>query len=162
MGGRELTTLVELTEEHARKVCPGLRSLIRSTRATAPRRAKGGTRHPLQNVRKPGTRTCAGTRPRPRNSVHLTLHSYASSPPLCILPYYPFTNPHRRQTPFLISSFAANCSRSVPSGECQALRANRGEGPLKRGCAWRLRRVRPPRTTTRVRPVSLAKEQALE
>jgi hypothetical protein len=57
--------------------------------------------------------------------------------------------------------FAPNCSRSVLSGECQALRLNCGEGLLKRGCAWRLRRVRspPPRTTTCVRPVHLQRNK---
>src|SRR5271155_4677795 len=61
--------------------------------------------------------------------------------------------------------FAANCSRSVLSGECQALRPNCGEGPFKtRLCLETAASQKPPSSQDdHLRaPGSFAKEQALE
>jgi hypothetical protein len=77
---------------------------------------------------------------RPRNSVHLTLRSYASSPPVCLLPYYPFSHPHRRQTSSTISSLRIRLVRCHQ--ESAKLSARIVARVSERGCAWRLRRVR--------------------
>jgi hypothetical protein len=110
--------------------------------ATGSRQAKG-TRHPLQmsvtvhphlHWDPPTTTQLRPPHPALVCFLAATLHS-----PL-LLPHTSSPSPN-----FLRDLlFAVNCSRSVLSGECQALRANCGEGLLKRGCAWRLRRVRSP------------------
>jgi hypothetical protein len=93
-----------------------------------------------------------------------------SSPPLCHSPLLLLHTSSPSPNSLRDLLFAVDCSL----GRCyqesaKLLRPNCGEGPLKRGCAWRLRRVRkslspplPKGTTTCVRPVHLQRKQALE
>jgi hypothetical protein len=98
--------------------------------ATGSRQAKG-TRHPLQNVRNLHWDPPTTTQLRPPHPALVCFLAATLHSPLLLLHT---SSPSPNFLRDLL--FAANCSRSVLSGECQALRANCGEGLLKRGCAW--------------------------
>ena len=141
--GGELTTLVELTEGHARKVCPA--QDLNPIDAATGQGKRRGTRHPLQNVRNPPTQL------RPPHPALVCLLASTLHPHLLLL--HP-SSPSPDFSCDLLSApqfLSVGTVRRVPS-----FRPDCGEG-LQRGCAWRLRRVRALELPTRA-PASSAKE----
>ena len=130
--------------------------------ATGSRQAKGGTRHPLQNVRNlhphlhwdpPTTTQLRPPHPALVGFLAATLHS-----PLLLLHT---SSPSPNSLRDLL--FAANCSRSVLSGECQAFTSELWRGPFKtRLCLETAASQKPPQDDHLRAPGSFAKEQAFE